>query len=179
MSKKVVLVFLSGLLAAFFSGAAMAQQGGGGHGSPSSASPGMGSHEMSMKSQSVPSLTVEGYKITFDVMDMSMHMAMPGMKGMSMPGMKGNPQQGGSEQSKSHVIMVTVQDTASKEIISDAKVVYAILSPSGGKETGKLEWAGDYFGGGFSPKEKGNYQVQLMIESGGMEREAKFTYEAK
>jgi hypothetical protein len=178
MGKRVLGVFLSGLLVASFSGVAMAQHSHG-HGGSSTASPGMSSHEMPMESRTAQSVTMEGYKITFEVMDMSAHMAMSGMKGMSMPGMKGNLQQGGSEQSKSHVIMVTVQDTASKEIISDAKVTFTILSPSGGKETGKLEWAGDYFGGGFSPKEKGSYQVQLMIESGGIEREAKFTYEAK
>lgn len=178
MGKKVFLFFLSGLLVACFSGVAMAQHSHG-HEGASTSSPGMSSHEMPTKGQPAQSVTVEGMKVAFEVMDMSAHMAMPGMSGMSMPGMKGNPQQGGSEQSKSHVIMVTVQDTASKEIISDAKVMYAILSPSGGKETGKLEWAGDYFGGGFSPKEKGNYQVELMIESGGMEREAKFTYEVK
>jgi hypothetical protein len=179
MDKKVFLVFLSGLLVASFSGVAMAQHSHGHGGAAMSAPEKPSSHEMPMKGQPAQSVTMEGYKITFEVMDMSAHMAMPGMKGMSMPGMKGNPQQGGSEQSKSHVIMVTVQDTASKEIVSDAKVMYTILSTSGGKETGKLEWAGDYFGGGFSPKEKGSYQVHLMIESGGMEREAKFTYEAK
>ena len=178
MGKKIVSVFLSGFLLAFFTGTALAQHSHS-HGAPSSANSGMGSQEMSMKSQPAQSLTVEGYKITFEVMDMSAHMAMPGMKGMSMPGMKGNPQQGGSEQSKSHVIMVTVQDTASKEIISDARVAYTILSPSGKKEEGKLEWSGDHYGGGFNPAEKGQYQVQVMVEGGGMEREAKFTYEPK
>lgn len=178
MGKKFVLIVLAGSWVMFLSGAAIGQHGHD-HGTPSPASPKGGSQQMQMGSQPVQSTTVEGLKITFEVMDMSAHMAMPGMKGMSMPGMKGNPQQSGSEQSKSHVIMVTVQDPASREIISDAKVTYTILSPSGGKEPGKLEWAGDYFGGGFSPKEKGSYQVQLMIESGGMEREAKFTYEFK
>jgi hypothetical protein len=75
--------------------------------------------------------------------------------------------------------MVTLQDTASKEIISDAKVMFSVSSPSGAKESGKLDWSGDHYGGGFSPKEKGAYQVQLRIEGGGMEREATFTYEAK
>jgi len=178
MGKKVFLVFLSGLLVVYFAGVSLAQHSHS-HGAPSTATSGMGSQEMSMKSQPVQSLTVEGYKITFEVMDMSAHMAMPGMKGMSMPGMKGNPQQGGSEQSKSHVIMVMVQDTASKEIISDARVAYTILSPGGKKEAGKLEWSGDHYGAGFSPTETGQYQVQLMLESGGMEREAKFTYDAK
>ena len=115
--------------------------------------------------------TVEGLQITFEVMDMSAH--------MSMPGMKGSMQHGSSEHSTSHAIMVKVQDTASKEIISDAKVRYTLIGPSGEKESGNLVWSGDHYGGGFSPREKGAYQVQLMIERGGMDREAKFTYSAK
>jgi len=58
-------------------------------------------------------------------------------------------------------------------------VQYTFIRPSGQKETGTLVWSGDHYGGGLSPKEKGIYQFQLMIESGGMEREAKFTYELK
>jgi hypothetical protein len=118
------------------------------------------------KKTAVQSATVEGLMVTFEVMSMEEHMEMA-----SMPS--------GSEHSKSHMIMVTLQDTASKEIVSDAKVGYAVIRPSGEKDTGKLVWSGDYYGGSFSPKEKGAYQVQLMIESGGMEREAKFTYSAK
>jgi hypothetical protein len=57
----------------------------------------MGPQEMPMKSHPAQASTVEGYKIAFEVMDMSAHMSMPGMKGMSMPGMKGNPRQGGME----------------------------------------------------------------------------------
>jgi len=110
---------------------------------------------------------VDGYKITLEVMDMSAHMAMPGMKGASMSGM---------EPSQSHVLMVTVQDMASKEILSDAKIKYALVSPSGKQETGKLEWSGDHYGAAFGPREKGAYEVQLTIESGGMERVAKFQY---
>ncbi len=171
MSKKVVLIFLSGLLVACFSGVAMAQHGGHMHGGPSSTSPKAGpSQEMPMKMRIAQAATIEGYKVTFEVMDMSMH--------MSMPSMKGNPMHG-ADHSKSQAIMVKVQDTASQEIISDAKVGYTLISPSGEKETGILEWSGDHYGGSFSPKEKGTYQVQLKIESGGMEREAKFTYEAK
>ena len=141
----------------------MLKPGGG-----STSSSGGGSHSMSMKDRPVQSVTVDGYKITLDIMDMSMH--------TSMQTMKGNPAPGESDQVKSHAIMVVVQDTASKEIITDAKVNYTLVSPSGAKETGKLEWSGDHFGRGFNAKEKGGYQVQLQIESGGMEREAKFTY---
>jgi hypothetical protein len=75
--------------------------------------------------------------------------------------------------------MVTLQDTASKEIIADARVSFSVLSPSGKKENGKMEWSGEHYGAGFSPREKGTYQVELKIESGGMEREAKLTYEFK
>jgi hypothetical protein len=35
--------------------------------------------------------------------------------------------------------MVAIQDTASKEIISDAKVGYIMISPAEEKEAGKLE----------------------------------------
>jgi hypothetical protein len=168
--KKHLLFFLSFSLVFGFYGTAMAQHGGHG-GSTSSSTEKGASHSMPAASQAVQSATVEGYKITFEVMDMSAH--------MSMPGMKGETQHGASDHSKSHALMVKVQDTASKEIISDAKVQYALVRPSGEKETGKLAWSGDHYAGTFSPKEKGTYQVQLKIESGGMERDANFKYQAK
>jgi len=171
MGTKVISVLLSGFLSVFFSGVALAQHSHG-HGSPSSSTSSMGSsHQMPMGKEAVQSAIAEGWKIGFEVMSMEAHMAMAGMKGHS--------QHSASASSPSHSIMVTIQDTASKELISDAKVAYTILSPSGKKETGKLEWSGDHYGGDFNPTEKGQYQVQVMIESGGMEREAKFTYEAK
>ncbi len=184
MTKVFGVAFLAGMFVMAGAGVAIAQHGHGGmggmnmsgqggmdmsgHGS-SSSTQGSSSH-MSMKDRPVQSNTVEGYKITLDVMDMNAHMNMQGMKGMTMKG---------ADHEKSHEIMVTVQDTASREIISDAKVSYIILTPSGQKESGKLEWSGDYYGAGFSPKEKGNYQLQFVIESGGMERQAKFSYPRK
>ncbi len=156
MGKNVFSLFLAVFLAASFSGVAMAQHE---HG-----------HGGAVKSGPVQSVTVEGWKVTLEVMGMEEH-----MKHMQMTKGASHSE---AEHSKSHMFMVTVQDTASKEIISDAKVAYTVLNPSGGKETGKLEWSGDHYVAGFSPKEKGSYQVQLMIGSGGMEREAKFTYKA-
>ena len=171
MGKRVVSVLLCAFLMAFFSGVAMAQHSHG-HGSPSSPTSSMGSaHQMPMEKEAVQSTIAEGWKIGFEVMSMEAHMAMPGMKGHS--------QHSASASSPSQSVMVTIQDTASKEIISDAKVAYTVLSPSGKKEPGKLAWSGDHYGGDFNPTEKGQYQVQVMIEGGGMEREAKFTYEAK
>ena len=171
MGKKIFLRFLVLVFMCFFPGIALAQHQHDHGGSSPTASSKDTSQEMQMGSQPVQAITLEGLKITFEVMDMSMH--------MSMPGMKGNPAHGASEHSQSHAVMVKVEDTASREIISDAKVQYTLIRPSGEKETGKLVWSGDHYGGGLSPKEKGIYQFQLMIESGGMEREAKFTYELK
>ena len=119
--------------------------------------------------QSGQSLTVEGLKISFEVMAMGEHMKHMAVSKVHKEGQ--HPQ--------THSLMVTLQDAFSKEIISDAKVKFAVRSPSGKKETGVMEWSGDHYGAGFSPQEKGFYQVDLAMESGGREREAKFTYEAK
>ncbi len=175
MAKKFGLFFLAGIFMFSFAGIAMAQHGHGhggmdmpAHGSTPTQGSGSHSMSMSMKDRPVQSVSVDGFKISLDIMDMSMH--------TSMQKKKGNPAPGESDQVKSHAIMVVVQDTASKEIITDAKVNYTLISPSGAKEMGKLDWSGDHYGRGFNPKEKGAYQVQLQIESGGMEREAKFGY---
>ena len=170
MVKRLVLVFLSGVMLIFFSGAAVAQHSHD-HGAPSKAVPKKAAPQEAREKSSAQTLNVEGLKITFEVMAMDEHM-------QHIQAAKGGSH-GDAEHSKGHSIMVTIQDTASKEIISDAKVMFAVSSPSGAKESGKLDWSGDHYGGGFSPKEKGAYQVQLRIEGGGMEREATFTYEAK
>ena len=113
------------------------------------------------------SVTIEGFKFTFEVMSMEEH----------MKHLKATQAHGEGDHSKTHSLMVRVQDTMSKEIISDARVRYTIISPAGDKETGNLTWSGDHYGGGFSPKEKGSYQVQIRIEGGGMEKEVKFKYQ--
>ncbi len=189
IGKKLARFFLAGVFVISLGGVAMAQHGHGGMGGMDMSSQGkmssqggmdmstqggmdMSTHaksssSMAMKDRPVQSESVDGYKITLDIMDMSAHMSMPGMKMGSMSD---------ADHSKSHAFMVTIQDTASKEIISDAKISYTLISPSGGKETGKLDWSGDHYERSFNAKEKGTYQVQLQIESGGMEREAKFSY---
>jgi hypothetical protein len=60
--------------------------------------------------------------------------------------------------------------------INGESISRADLKAKGTKETGKLDRPGDLYGPSFSPKEKGNYQLQWVIERGGMEREAKFTF---
>ena len=169
MVKRLASVYLSGLLLFFFSGTALAQHGRD-HGAPATASPSKSLSQKGAKGKGfIQPVTVEGWKVILEVMSMGEH-----MKHTAKGGTHSEP-----EQSKSHSIMVTIQDTASQEIISDAKVMFSVSSASGAEESGKLEWSGDHYAGGFSPKAKGAYQVQLKIASGGMEREAKFLYEAK
>lgn len=162
---RLTLLLLSGFVAIFLSGAALAQHqhDHGGTSQPSAKPAGK-----SPEKGNIQSTIVEGLKVTFEVMSMGEHTKHAQGGGHSQ-----------TEHSKSHTIMVTLQDTLSKEIISDGKVQYGLIAPSGTKETGKLEWSGDHYGGGFSPKEKGTYQLEVKVESGGMERVAKFAYEFK
>ena len=169
-SKKFVSFILSWFMVAFLASGAIAQHKHEHGSAPAPTTQKAQGHEMAMKGGPAQSATVEGYKITLEVMDMSAHMSMPGMKGSSMDA---------AAHGKSHALMVTVQDIASKEIISDARIQSILTTPTGVKENGKLEWSGDHYNGSFSPKEKGNYQIELKIESGGTERIAKFAYEGK
>jgi len=167
--KNGVLLLLIFIVFFWFGGSAGAQHQHG-HGAP--AAPGKktpATQGTSPSKSAAQSVTVEGFKITLEVMSMADH----------MKHLKATQGHGEGNHAKTHSFMVTLQDTASKEIISDAKIQYLLSTPKGGKETGNLTWSGDHYGGEFSPKDKGNYQVELKIESGGMERNAKFTYESK
>jgi hypothetical protein len=170
MTEKMKMVLLATFLAFFYGAGWGWAQHQHGHGTPPASADKKGESQRTSPSKSnAQSITVEGMKITFEVMSMEEH----------MQHLKTTQGHGQGDHSQTHSFMVSLQDTASKEILSDAKVQYTISSPQGGKETGKLTWSGDHYGGGFSPKDKGTYQVQLKIESDGMEREAKFSYEMK
>jgi hypothetical protein len=167
--KKTGLIFVGVLAAILMAGAAGNAQHQHGTGTQPAPAGKKTAPADKSPSKSVQQVTVEGLKIGFEAMSMEEH----------MQHQKAGQGHGAADHSKSHSLMVTLQDTASKEIISDAKIQYTLSSPSGGKETGKLTWSGDHYSGGFSPKEKGVYQVHLRIESGGMERQANFKYPAK
>ena len=166
---KLTIIILMGFFGVAYAGVAIAQHGHDHGRSGAAPSQKTTPREEAGSKGKAQSVNAEGLKVTLEVMSMGEH-----MKHAAKGGSHGD-----ADHAKSHSIMVTIQDKASREIISDAKVQYTLTSPSGGKETGKLEWSGDHYAGGFSPKEKGAYQVQLRIEGGGMEREATFTYEAK
>ena len=167
MGTKGISFILAGLFLVFFSGVALAQHGRG-HGAPA-ASKGTGGEDSTPAKGSAQTVTLEGLKVSLEVMNMGDHMKHT-TKGSA---------HSEADHSKSHSLMVTIQDVASKEIISDAKVTFVISGPSGRKDSGKLTWSGDHYGAGVEWKEKGKYQIQLQMESGGMEREAKFSYEFK
>ena len=170
MEKRAGLFGVVVFWAVFWIGGMAVAQHQHGHGAPAApASKSPGAKEASTLKSTAQNLTVEGYKITFDVMSMEEH----------MKHLKITQGHGEGDHSKTHSFMVTLQDTASKEIISDAKVQYVITAPGGGKETGNLIWSGDHYSGGFNPKEKGVYQAKVKIESGGMEREAVFKHTVK
>lgn len=143
-------------------------QHGHSHGAPA-ASKGTGAKDSAPAKGSAQTITLEGMKISLEVMNMGDHMKHTA-KGAA---------HSEADHNKSHSLMVTLQEVASKEIISDAKVSFVISAPSGKEESGKLTWSGDHYGAEADLKEKGKYQVKLRMESGGTGREASFTYEMK
>ncbi len=161
LGRRIGVFIFAGIFVFSFAGAAVAQHS---HGQTHQMTP---AKSAPAKAASTQSVSVDGYKISLEVMDMSAHMSMSGMKGSSMSE---------AEHSKSHAMMVTIQDTASKEIISDARIQFSLVTPAGSKEGGKLVWSGDHYGASFNAKEKGAYQFSFSIESGGMNHEAKFSY---
>lgn len=162
MEKKTGTILLSVFVAFFWLGPFAEAQHQHGHGSP----PAKGAPA---SPKGVQTATIEGLKITFEVMSMEEHMK-------HLQTARGH---GEGDHSQTHSFMVTLQDTISKEIISNAHVEYRVSTPRGESRKGKLTWSGDHYGGGFTPKEKGVYQIRLEIKSEGMERKAAFRYTAK
>jgi hypothetical protein len=127
------------------------------------------SHQMSMANRSVQSATIQGLKVSLDVMDMGMH--------VRMQGMKGNPVPDTYDSKQSQATMVMIQSTASKETVKDADVAITIISPTGEKKTSKALWCGDHYGESFSPSEKGTYQIVVKVEGREGKGETTFTYQ--
>jgi len=167
MNTHIIRGILAGLLVFCLSGAAWAQHGHS-HGAPA-VSKGTGAKDSPPAMGSVQTVTLEGVRISLEVMSMGDH-----RKHMTKGSAHGN-----ADHSKSHSLMVTLQDVASKEIISDARVAFVISGPAERKESGKLTWSGDHYAAGINLEEKGKYQIELRAESGGMERVAQLSYEFK
>jgi hypothetical protein len=127
------------------------------------------SNQMSMPDRPVQSATIEGLKVSLDVMDMGMH--------VHMQGIKRNPMPDSYDSKQSQAIMVMIQSTASKETLKDADVAITIISPTGEKKTSKAPWCGDHYGVSFSPSEKGTYQIVVKVEGREGKGETTFTYQ--
>ncbi len=167
MRAKGISFILAGFFLIFLSGVALAQHGHS-HGEPAS-SKGTGVKDSPPAKGSVQTVTLEGLKISLEVMSMGEHMKHTAA----------GAAHGEADHRKSHSLMVTLQDVASKEIISDARVAFMISGPSGTKDSGKLTWSGDHYAAGINLRDKGKYRIDLLVESGGMERDAKLSYEFK
>jgi hypothetical protein len=126
------------------------------------------SHQMSMADRPVQSATIEGLKVSLDVMDMGMH--------VHMQGMKGNPVPDTYDAGQSQAIMVMIKSLALKETIKDAGVTITIISPTGKEKTSKTPWCGDHYGESFSPSEVGTYQILVEVEGQGGKGKATFKY---
>lgn len=126
------------------------------------------SHQMSMADRPVQVADIQGMRVSLDVMDMGMH--------VHMQGMKGNPVPDTYDAKQSQAIMVMIKSLALKEIIKDANVTIAIISPTGKEKTSKAPWCGDHYGESFSPSEVGTYQILVEVEGQGEKGKATFKY---
>jgi len=128
------------------------------------------SHDQSFMNWPAQSVIVKGVKITLDVTAMDMHMQMQGLK---------KPGPGPVDQIPSHVIVVRLEDAASKKTIKYADVTITLTDPDGKKATSRLAGSSGHYGLRFSPAKNVIYEIQVDVDWKGVKREATFKYEAK
>ncbi len=157
-----------GVLFVFGTGVAWAQHGHGAGTAAPSGSAGMMSHTMSMAARPVQSATVDGLKLSVDVMGMEMHAPMQKMKGSPLPDT--------FDQTKSMAIMVMIESAQPPKTVKDADVAVTVVSPAGKTESEKAHWYGDHYGVSFEPEEVGTYRILVTAVSNGIKREAEFTH---
>lgn len=174
--RKVLFVLMAGIfLIPMIAGAQMHNHGGHGNNTPakpaeSSDMKGM-QHGHMMMNRPLQTVSVEGLKLSLDIMDMDMH--------MNMQKMKGNPVPEEFAKGADRAIMFYVMDESSRLIIDDADVSYVITCFKGKKETGKAKWYGDHYGAPFKAKAKGEYKLKFIVDTEGKKRVGEFTYELK
>jgi hypothetical protein len=167
--KKWFVVF--GFLFVFGIGEALAQNGhdhGAGAAAPSGNAGMMSHHNMSMAARPVQSITVDGLKISADVMGMGMHVQMQTMKGFPLPGT--------FDRTVSQAIMVMIEAADTKRVVKDAEVTVTVIGPMGETTTGKAPWYGDHYGASFSSDEDGTYRILVAAVGNGVKREAEFKH---
>ncbi|MDA8124211.1 MAG: hypothetical protein M0009_03365 [Deltaproteobacteria bacterium] len=168
--KKWFVVF--GVLFVFGIGEALAQHGHD-HGAAAAAPAGnagmMMPHQMPLTAvRSLQSATVDGLKISVDIMGMGMHAHMQEMKGTPLPAT--------FDRSKGQAIMVTIEAADTKKVVKDAEVTVTVIGPKGETTTGKAPWYGDHYGASFGSDEDGTYRIVVAAVSNGVKREAEFKH---
>jgi hypothetical protein len=124
----------------------------------------------SIMNRSVQSVIVKGVKITLDVMAMDTHMQMQGLK---------KPGPGPVDQIPGHVIVVRLEDAASKKTIKYADVSIALTEPDGKRTRSRVTGSSGHYGLRFSPAKNVIYEIQVDVDWKGERREASFKFEAK
>ncbi|GAB4259023.1 MAG: hypothetical protein Kow0092_06990 [Deferrisomatales bacterium] len=133
-----------------------------------------GGMDMGAMGQQIHESTVDGYRLTYRVIDMKQKMeAMKGMKGMSMD-MKGMD----LSQMKSHHLMVFLVDPAGQPV-TDGKVGYKVVGPDGAEQKAMAMGMKGGFGADVDFKAKGTYSVKMKAVAGETKLLDAFEYEVK
>ena len=142
-----------------FAPVALAQHGG--HG-------GMGGSTMKMDTKEV---LVEGTKVTFQIMTNDEHSKM--LKDMKM--------KADIEPGTTHNITVLLKDEKTQKEITDATVNMKVVSPNGKDQVKPLKYEADMksYDGYFDLREKGKYQVMILLKAGDKKSTAGIYYEMK
>ncbi len=111
---------------------------------------------------------LEGFKASFSIMDMAAHKKM--LKEMKMK-VEINPQ-------ATHNIAVTLTDTRTNQVISEAVVKMKVISPKGKEEVKLLDYTigMNQYAGNFILSDKGRYQILILFKSGDKKRAMGFYY---
>jgi hypothetical protein len=114
---------------------------------------------------------LEGFKTSFSIVALAEHKKM--LKDMKMK-IEVDPQ-------ATHNIALTLTDTRTNQMVSDAIVKMKVINPQGKDQIKLLDFtpAMNQYAGDFNLSDKGRYQILIIFKSGGMKRAAGFYYSLK
>jgi len=129
---------------------------------------GMSGGSMKMDTKEV---LVEGVKVVFQIMSNEEHQKM--LKDMKM--------KEDIESGTTHNITVTLKDEKSQKDLTDATVTMKVVDPAGKDQvkTMKYDDSMKSYDAYFDLKEKGKYQVMVLVKTGDQKKTAGIYYEVK
>ena len=129
---------------------------------------GMGGSAMKMETREV---LVEGVKVTFQMMANEEHQKM--LKDMKM--------KEEVESGTTHNITVTLKDEKSQKDITDAQVTMKVVDPKGKDQIKEMKYEGlmKSYDAYFNLRDKGKYQVIVLVKKGDQKIPAGIYYEIK